>query len=149
MIKVEISNRQRTLAIDRTILRSALRSVLGGEGYANGAISLAIVDDPTIHDLNRRFLQHDYATDVLTFVFDHDEDSVDGEIIVSADTAVRFAQQWQTTPDYELLLYVVHGGLHMAGYDDHEDEDRKLMRSRERYYLQQLGIPVPDERPSE
>lgn len=144
MIRIEIANRQQSLTVARPRLRSAVREVLVGEGIESAAISLAVVDDPTIHDLNRRFLQHDYATDVLSFVFEKTDDAVDGEVIVSADTALRQAAQLGVSPEHELLLYVVHGTLHLVGYDDQAPDDRERMRERERHYLDRLAVAPPD-----
>lgn len=146
MIRVEIANRQKSLPVDRARLRAAVKAVLRGEGFATASISLAVVDDPTIHQLNRQYLQHDYATDVLSFAFECSGDSVDGEVIVSADTAIRQAGQWGESPEAELLLYVVHGTLHLVGYDDHAESDRERMRERERHYLELLAAAPPQPR---
>lgn len=146
MIRVEIANRQKSLPVDKARLRAAVRTVLRGEGLATAAISLAVVDDRTIHELNRRFLQHDYATDVLSFAFERTADSVDGEVIVSADTAIRQAEQLGESPAAELLLYVVHGALHLVGYDDQSEPDRARMRERERHYLELLAAAPPQPR---
>lgn len=146
MIRVEIANRQKSRPVDKSRLRAAVKAVLTGEGMVDASISLAVVDDPEIHRLNVQFLQHDYPTDVLSFAFDHTDDSVDGEVIVSVDTAARLATELGHSPDDELLLYVVHGTLHLVGYDDHEDEDRAAMRARERHYLALLSATVSDER---
>ena len=114
--------------------------MLTGEGVVAGEISIAIVDDPTIHDLNSRWLEHDEPTDVLSFVLEESEGYREGEIIVSADTALARAAEFGWIAASELLLYVVHGALHLAGYDDKQPADRERMRERERFYLSQLGI---------
>lgn len=104
--------------------------------------SISIVDDPTIHRLNREHLDHDWPTDVISFVFDNDRGNVDGEIIASIDTAARLAQQaaWPTAD--ELLLYIIHGLLHLAGLDDITPEDRQQMRQTEQDCLLGLNIPA-------
>lgn len=139
MIAIEISNRQTVLDIDGERLRSAVAAVLPEEGITTAAINIAIVDDPTIHDLNRRFLNHDEPTDVLSFLLD-DTDGIEGDVIVSAETAIRSAARYDWPPADELLLYVIHGTLHLVGYDDLDDASRAEMRSRERYYLAALGL---------
>ena len=139
MLKVAVTNEQQSLAIDARRLRSAVRSVLEGEGMVDGEISLAIVDDPTIHELNRCWLEHDEPTDVLSFVLEEAEGYVEGEIIVSADTARSRAGEFGWSADEELLLYVIHGALHLAGYDDKEPADREVMREREQHYLRVQG----------
>ena len=104
--------------------------------------SIAIVDDPTIHRLNHKHLDHDWPTDVISFVFDNDAGNVDGEIIASHDTAARMALQAGWTTADELLLYVIHGLLHLAGLNDITPEDRTVMRNAEHDCLVALAVPT-------
>ena len=120
-------------------MRRTVKEVLKGEGIESGEISLAVVDDPTIHELNRRWLEHDEPTDVLSFVLERDGSSLEGEIIVSADTARARASEFGWSADAELALYIIHGALHLAGYDDKEPAARAEMRQRECFYLERLG----------
>ncbi len=121
-------------------LRHAAKTVLAGEGIASAELSLAVVDDATSHRLNRQFLSHDYPTDVLSFLLESDAGWLEGEVIVSADTAERVSGEYGWETEDELLLYVVHGVLHLVGYDDHAEPERQRMRRREAYYLRQLGL---------
>jgi probable rRNA maturation factor len=139
-LQIAITNEQARLDVDINRLRTAVQTMLAGEGIAAGEISVAIVDDPTIHDLNRRWLNHDQPTDVLSFVLEESEGYREGEIIVSADTALARAAEFGWTAESELLLYVIHGALHLVGYDDKESADRERMRERERFYLARLGV---------
>ena len=66
--------------------------------------------------------------------------------MVSVDTASRISPEYGWSTDEELVLYVVHGVLHLVGYDDRSDEDRYQMRERERFYLTELGLS-PGDRP--
>ncbi len=104
--------------------------------------SISIVDDSTIHRLNREHLDHDWPTDVISFVFESENGNIDGEIIASIDTASRLAQQaaWPTAD--ELLLYIIHGLLHLAGLDDIKSDDRQQMRQYERDCLLALAVPT-------
>ena len=79
---------------------------------------MAIVDDPTIHELNRRYLDHDYATDVLSFAFEQSPVLIDGEIVVSGYMAAATAARCGWPAEDELLLYLIHGTLHLVGFDD-------------------------------
>lgn len=104
--------------------------------------SISIVDDPTIHQLNLEHLDHDWPTDVISFVFDNDGRVVDGEVIASIDTASRLANDAGWPAADELLLYIIHGLLHLAGLDDIEPADRAAMRAAERDCLVALKIPA-------
>src|SRR3954447_23974387 len=113
MFTIEINNQQDRLAIDDGRLSRAVEMVLAGEGVEAAMINVAIVDDATIHDLNWRFLEHDEPTVVLSFLLDEEAGRLEGDIIASADTAARTAAQLQWPAADELLLYVVHGALHL------------------------------------
>lgn len=138
MLEIELVNRQKRHAVDLERLRSAARMVLQGEGVQRATLSIAVVSDRAIRPLNRRYLQHDYATDVLSFLLDAGPDWLEGEIIVSADTAATQAPQYGASAADELLLYVIHGTLHLVGYDDTTPSERKRMLARQRRYLRRV-----------
>jgi probable rRNA maturation factor len=144
MIEIEVANQQSSHAFEADRLKTAVRLVLGDEGVSGGAVSIAVMDDASIHQLNRQYLQHDYATDVLSFLLESDGQSLEGQIVVSVETAARSAPEYGWSTDDELLLYVIHGALHLIGYDDTTAEARNHMRSREHYYLDHFGIQPRD-----
>ena len=81
MFQIEVTNQQSETPVDSVRLEAAVEAVLQGEGVENAAVSVAVVDDPTIHELNRRYLDHDYPTDVLSFTLDGRRGSLDGEVV--------------------------------------------------------------------
>lgn len=99
-----------------------------------------ITDDETIHEINRRHLDHDYPTDVISFTYDRSGSMVEGELVVSLCTARRSAAELGWDWRHELLLYVVHGTLHICGLEDSSAVERVEMRSQEQAVLQRLGI---------
>jgi len=139
---IEINADDQSHQIDRARLKKAVRLVLEDAGIRSAEISIAIVSDAAIHELNRQFLQHDYPTDVLSFVLNHnqDEKSLDGEIIASPEYAAREAARYGWTTDDELFLYIIHGALHLVGYDDATEEGKQAMREAEAKYLAQFGL---------
>ncbi len=102
--------------------------------------SIAIVDDETMRQLNAERLGHDWSTDVISFVLDELDGSVEGEVIASAETAAEICSAAGWSAMDELLLYIVHGLLHVAGMDDIQPEDRRAMRLMERDCLKALGL---------
>ncbi len=122
-----------------------VRRILGDAGFADGSISIAIVDDSTIHALNRQYLQHDYPTDVLSFCLAGDDPPgpLDGEVIVSQQTAARAAPEYRWSAAEELLLYIIHGTLHLTGHDDATVAQQQTMQRAENHYLNQAGITRP------
>ncbi len=95
-------------------------------------VVVALVDDETIAELHERFLDKPGPTDVLSFP--------PGEIVVSGDTARREGELRGVAPLHELLLYVVHGALHLRGHDDRTSKGRVRMRAAERRALKSLGL---------
>jgi len=119
--------------------------ILSDYGVSSSELSIALVDDIAIRELNRKYLDHDWETDVISFVLDEQEESgirkLVGQLIVSTDTAQRVAQEVGSSFESELMLYVIHGTLHLCGLDDHEADDIAEMRSEEAKYLNQFGYP--------
>jgi probable rRNA maturation factor len=140
-IEVEISDTQSHLVADREFLEGLVRRVLAAEGVEHASISIALVDDPTIHAINRRHLAHDWPTDVITFVLSEPDDpDLAGELVVSAEMAAATALEAGVDPRAELALYVVHGLLHLCGLDDQTLEDADIMRRREGEILVEEGL---------
>lgn len=103
-------------------------------------LSISVIDDPTIHRINREHLQHDWPTDVISFEFSP-APAASGEILASWDTAGRLAVTAGWSACDELLLYIVHGMLHIVGIDDLDSTSRSQMRQLEWEYLKHANIP--------
>lgn len=140
---IEIANNQQSLPINEALLRKAISMIATEAKITAGEVSVAIVTDEEIHVLNRRHLEHDYPTDCLSFVFERGEGALEGEVIVSADTAITAAAEIGWPAENELLLYVVHAMLHLVGFDDKTTAARIEMREAERRIMRQLGIELP------
>jgi probable rRNA maturation factor len=138
--KVSIASPQELVKLDRPRLREIVRQVMAEEDIKDYEISLAFVDNPTIHGINKRFLEHDEPTDVITFPYSSGKVLV-GELVIGVEVALEQARVGGHEVDAELALYVIHGLLHLVGYDDKDGHDRKQMRVRERYHLNGLGLP--------
>jgi probable rRNA maturation factor len=137
--QLSLANEQSAHVVDVPRLLDAARRVLAGSKFTSATISLAVVDDAAIHALNRQFLQHDYPTDVLSFVLDASGQHLNGEVVLSADTAAEASDGEWSAAD-EQLLYVIHGMLHLIGMNDQSEADARKMRAAERYYLQECGV---------
>ena len=139
MLRIEISN-EHAFPLDEARLKKAVRTILEDANIDEGEISIAVVNDAEMHMLNRKYLDHDYPTDVLSFVLEDEEGHLDGEIIASSDYATKEAVRYGWTTDDEVLLYVIHGTLHLVGHDDQEPAAKREMREREKHYLAQFGL---------
>jgi probable rRNA maturation factor len=140
-ITVDVSDTQDHLRVDPQALIDLTGRVLRGEGIDRAAISLALVDNATIRDLNRRHLNHDWPTDVIAFPLSGPEDpEPTGDLVLSAEMARQTAERAGTDPWAELALYLVHGLLHLCGYDDQTSDQAAAMRRREAEVLASAGL---------
>lgn len=129
------------MPIDGASLVDLARSALIGEGFSQASISIVVVDNATIQDLNRRRLDHDWPTDVITFPLSEPDDAIlEAEIVISAEMAYETAKEFEFSPHAELSLYLVHGLLHLCEYDDRTESDAQEMRKREGEVLEHVGI---------
>ena len=128
--------------IDAAALRAVVVAVLRRHGIRRARIGLVVLDDGEIARLNKAYMNHEGPTDVITFdMRDTSEgECVDGEIVVSAQTALRQAAARGHGLVDELSLYAVHGVLHLLGYDDHGDEQAERMHKVEDEVLTSMGI---------
>jgi probable rRNA maturation factor len=142
MGRISIACPQEAVPVERAFLRQVARTVLEGESVADAEISLAFVDNTTIHRLNKRYLDHDEPTDVLSFpLSEPGARKLTGELVIGAEVAQAQAASRGHEVGAELALYVIHGLLHLCGYDDATEKGAAEMRQRERHYLRELGLP--------
>ena len=141
MIRVSIANPYE-YALDFAPLKDAARTVLEGEGVNDAKVVLAFVNNEHIHRLNKQFLDHDEPTDVLTFPSsDPGAKKLEGDIVIGYEVATEYAADRGHEVALELLLYAIHGCLHLCGYDDTGDRSAAEMRKKEREYLAKLKLP--------
>ncbi|MBN1513459.1 MAG: rRNA maturation RNase YbeY [Phycisphaerae bacterium] len=124
--------------IDESEIHRAVRATLRQENRPSATISVAVVSDAHIASLNEKYLNHSGPTDVLSF--DLGDGDVDGEIVVSLDTARRESEARGHAVAAELLLYVIHGTLHLLGFDDQTEADARRMRAEQTRILTELGF---------
>jgi probable rRNA maturation factor len=142
MISVSVASPQELVALEYVRLKDCARTVLTGEGISEAKVTLAFVDDTTIANLNQRFLDHDGPTDVITFTYSKPKaKKLEGEIVIGVEVAQREAAERGHDVNSELCLYVIHGCLHLCGYDDSSKRDAADMRRKEREYLRSLNLP--------
>lgn len=99
-----------------------------------GDISIIFCSDNYILDVNQKYLQHDYFTDIITFDY-CEGDRLSGDLFISVDSVRENSIEYGTDFADELNRVIVHGLLHLIGYDDHTEADVAVMRKKENYYL--------------
>ena len=141
MIRVSVANPY-DYPLDFQRVKDAARTVFEGEAVRACKVTIAFVDNAHIHRLNKQFLKHDEPTDVLTFPYSESgAKTIEGEIVIGYEIAKENANDRGHDWYLELLLYVIHGCLHLCGYGDDDDEAAREMRAKEREYLTKLGLP--------
>ena len=136
---IEIHNLQKQIPVD---FDRVMRAVKTAAGEDEPAISISLVSDQEIRAVNREHLGRDRPTDVVAFDYRSGDsgEGLSGEVILSAETAARVAAEKKHAPTTELILYVVHGVLHLAGYDDKDPEAARAMWARQKEIMDFLGL---------
>lgn len=148
-IVVDVNDRQKVLHVSVAGLERLVRRALAAEGVDRAEISLLLVDDRRMAAVHRRWLGMPGPTDVITFdlstgvVGPPQAAVLAADIVVSTETARRMARAVGWTPRQEVAYYIVHGILHLTGYDDHTATGRRSMRARERVVMKACGLPIP------
>ena len=113
----------------------ALYIVYQGEGKELPSLAIVLTHSRSMRKMNREFLQHDYATDVIAFPLGEDG-GVEGEIYINLDAARRQAREYSVTYTQESRRLLIHGALHLLGYDDTTIRRKKMMHEREDMYIE-------------
>ncbi len=121
---------------DKRLTSRWLKFVAESEAKRLGDISIIFCSDNYILDVNIKYLKHDYYTDIITFDYCAGN-RLSGDLFISVDSVRENAAFYGTEFMDELNRVLVHGVLHLIGYDDHSEEDIAVMRSKENYYLSQ------------
>lgn len=141
--RIEVVSEQDRVALCAERVRQAVECALRQGGYEQGEVGVRLVNDTAIAALHARWMNDDTPTDVLSFPLHAEAGRVEGDIIASAETACRVAGALGWPPEHELLLYVVHGALHLAGYDDLTPQACASMRAAEQAVFAALHLPAP------
>ena len=116
-----------------------LKFVAESESKRLGDVAVIFCSDNYIMDINIKYLQHDYYTDIITFDY-CEGNRLSGDLFISIDSVRENASFYGTEFADELNRVIVHGVLHLIGYDDHTEEDIAVMRAKENYYLSQRNL---------
>lgn len=119
-------------------LEEILKEIIRRVGKTPGELGIIITNDRNLIGINKEFLEHDYYTDVITF--DYNSGSiVNGEVYISLDTVKTNSVNYNVSLHNELTRVIIHGILHLTGYEDKTEEDRLVMRSEEDRWLEKVG----------
>lgn len=132
-VQITVKNLQRRIRLNPRRVIQKTKKILKKERVLEAELSLAFVTDQKIKTLNKKYLRHDYVTDVLAFDLRENlkDKKLVGEIVISTGRVAANAKKYGAAQSQELILYVIHGILHLLGYRDHEPKDTWKMRKKE------------------
>lgn len=143
-------NAVKNSGVDSRQLKSVAKKLLREVDEADSALSLSLVDDPEIQELNREHRGKDKPTDVLSFPLyeageqtQGDGERLLGDVVISIDTARRQAADYDAPLQNELYRLLIHGILHVLGHDHEEPAERAAMEAEERRLAAAIGMPWP------
>jgi probable rRNA maturation factor len=124
----------------KRILRRWLENAIREENWTPGAINFIICNDEYLFKMNRKYLKKKMLTDILTFPMAEDGNTVSADIYISIERVRDNSKKFRQQVKKELARVMIHGILHLMGYDDHEEEGMKKMREKEELYLKDLTL---------
>ncbi len=125
--------------LKRRIINAWIKKVIDSEGKICGNLSFIFCSDDYLLEINRKYLNHDYLTDVITFDYVNGN-VIEGDIFLSIDRIKENSKEYNTTFKSELERILIHGVLHLLGYKDKSKADKDLMTFKEDIYLNVLNI---------
>ncbi len=141
-MKVEIADLQKHFKIKNSKIEHVVKEILGKKSNS-AKLSFAFVDNNEIKKLNKKYFGLNEVTDVIAFPLNNHKNALNGEIVVSVETAVDTAVKEKIDVEGEIVLYVVHGILHLLGYRDGNRDDAEIMHEKESSILKTLGYNIP------
>ncbi len=143
-MKIRIINKSSDINIIRRIIkendiRLLIKNILKDEDKRLGEINIILQSDKEELEINKKFLKHNYYTDVIAFQYNK-KDIIKGDIFISIENVRKNAISYNEDIKIELLRVIIHGVLHLIGYSDKNDREKKIMRKRENKYLMLINL---------
>lgn len=131
--QIEVFNESSIKYLPKEKLIFCTNKTLEGEGIKEGEINIVLMNNEDIQQLNRKYLNHDYPTDVISFKYD--DKPLSGEIYIGAEVAKEQSSEFKVSLTNELMRLAVHGTLHLIGYEDDEQSKKEQMHKLENKYI--------------
>ena len=126
------------LKVNETDVESVVNLLSESLNFSVESLEINFVSNDTILEINKKHLDHHYFTDIITFNYSGENDNLDGEIFISYDEAVENAKRFDCEVNIEVLRLIIHGILHLVGFDDIKDEDKIVMKQKEDEFVEKF-----------
>lgn len=121
----------------KALLKKWINNAIVEEKFKNGAINFIFTSQEEILRINQKYLDHNYFTDIITFNY-CENDIINGDVYICIETVKNNSTCFNVTFSEELHRVIIHGVLHLVGYNDQKEEEKHLMREKENFYLERL-----------
>lgn len=136
MIKIQVEIDSNLVGPETKLVKSVLGKVFKVEGIKSAEVTVIFGDKTLLRELKKKYFDIDRTTDVIAFrLNDYDEPNIEGEIYICLAVAEENAERFNEPYSREINRLIIHGGLHLIGYDDSTDEEQQTMRKLEEKYL--------------
>lgn len=125
----------KNLNLDKKQVHNLVRSLQQELDFTIHSLYINFIDSEKIKELNKVYLKHNYSTDVISFNYSDSNDELDGEIFISVEDAAEFAEKYKVSLNSELKRLIIHGILHLIGFDDNNKTNRSKMKKMENSLL--------------
>lgn len=115
-------------------IKKLIEKVISKEDKISGDLNFILTNDSILKKINIEFLKHNYNTDVISFNY-YDQNNLTGEIYISIETVKRNAKNYKVSYRNEMIRVIIHGVLHICGYEDRDDREKREMRKHEDFWL--------------
>lgn len=123
--------------LNKKIIKKYIKKLIINETMKMGEISIIFCSDNYLLKINKKYLKHDYYTDIVTFDY-VDKENISGDLFISVERIIENAKKFNTEFNKELLRVITHGILHLIGYNDKTKKEQTIMREKENQYLSEV-----------
>ena len=127
------------LRLKKIVLISHIKYLINSELMIVGDLSIIFCSDDYLLNINKQYLDHDYYTDIITFNYVENK-TISGDLFISVERITENAANYDTDMEKELFRVIFHGILHLIGYNDKTEEEKKLMKEKEDFYLNTVNF---------
>jgi len=126
----------KNIKVEKKIIHSLVTSLSSKLSFKLETLSINFVDADYLLNINKDYLNHNFNTDIITFNYSGSNSLLDGELFISVDEAINNSLKFNVTLDSEIIRLVIHGILHLLGFDDEETSKKRKMKKEEDFYTE-------------